>query len=160
MTHPSSPLLLLLLGLLAAAATAHRLGSGSGSSSGGGFGTGNAFAPPSPSGRRRGQGGAFQAPWVPTPLRRQGDGAAAPRGRWQRRPSGLTVMSDAGGKSAGGLLKNLQGLFRPGSAGAKPAKAVRLPTIQELHHALAAPEPGALMELMEVRAWRWFLCDM
>lgn len=152
-----SPLLLLLLGLLAAAATARRLTSGGSSSSsstgsGGGFGTGNAFAPPSPGGRRRGQG-AFQSPWVPMPLRRQ----LHQHQHQQQRASGrrTVTMSDSSGGKAGGLLKNLQGLFRPGLAGAKPAKAVRLPTIQELHHALAAPEPGALMQLMEVRLV-WF----
>jgi hypothetical protein len=60
-------------------------------------------------------------------------------------------MNDGGkGAAAGGLLKNLQGLFRPGLT-SKPAKAVRLPTTQELHQALASPEPGQLMRLMEVR---------
>jgi hypothetical protein len=133
------PTLLLALVLAAVAATA------AAALSLGGFGTGNAFAPPSPSGRRRGQGGAFQSPWLPTPLRQQQ--RRQQQQQQQGRRAGLTVMND-GGK--GGLLKNLQGLFRPGLT-SKPAKAVRLPTTHELHQALAAPEPGQLMRLMEVR---------
>lgn len=156
MQRAAGGLLLVLLGLLAATATAVRLGGSSGN--GGGFGTGNAFAPPSPTGRRRAS--AFQSLWLPTPLRQrhqqqQGWTTQEPAAGPRRRPS-VTVMND-GGKQAGGLLKNLQGLFRPGAA-SKPAKAVRLPTIQELHHALASPEPGTLMTLMEVRfsvLWLW-----
>lgn len=110
------------------------------------------FAAPLPGGRLPSSSSssstaAFQNPWLPRPMSRR-----QPQ-RPITKPTTTTTMSERTSGAGSGLLKNLQGLFKGTSiaGGGKQQKPVRLPTIQEVHQAMLAPEgaPTRLAQLMQ-----------
>jgi len=108
------------------------------------------FAAPLPGGRLPSSSSstaAFQNPWLPRPMSRR-----QPQ-RPTIKPTTTTMSERSSGGAGSGLLKNLQGLFKgTSSAGVgKEQKPVRLPTIQEVHQAMLAPEgaPARLAQLMQ-----------
>ena len=144
--QPSFPIMLRMLLLAFLVSSWATIASGRQATSGRGI-----YSAPFPGGRLRHEGHdlpAFQTPWLPRPMRRQ-----EPRQWVPPKPAGkrITSMTE---RSAGGagLLKNLQGLFKGASmTGAGKPKSLRLPTIQEVHQAMLAPEeaPTRLAELMQ-----------